>query len=66
MVQFSHPYMTAGKIIALTIQTFAGKVMSLLFDMLPRLENEILVWIFRISHGAAKLLVNFRNDPGRL
>ena len=29
MVQLSHPYMTAGKIIALTIQTFVGKVVSL-------------------------------------
>ena len=33
MVQLSHPHMTPGKIIALTIQTFAGKVMSLLFNM---------------------------------
>ena len=31
MVQFSHPYMTAGKSIALTIQTFVSKVMSVLF-----------------------------------
>ena len=31
MVQLSHPYMTTGKTIALTIQTFVGKVMSLLF-----------------------------------
>ena len=38
MVQLSHPYMTTGKkTIALTIQTFAGKVMSLLFNMLSRL-----------------------------
>ena len=36
-VQLSHPYMTTGKIIALTRQTFAGKVMSLLFNMLSRL-----------------------------
>ena len=36
MVQFSHPYMTTGKTIVLTIQTFVGKVMSLLFDMLSR------------------------------
>ena len=36
-VQLSHPYMTAGKTIALTRQTFVGKVMSLLFNMLPRL-----------------------------
>ena len=33
-VQLSHPYMTTGKIIALTRWTFAGKVMSLLFNML--------------------------------
>ena len=37
MVQFSHPYMTTGKTIALTRWTFVGKVMSLLFNMLPRL-----------------------------
>ena len=36
MVQVSHPYMTTGKTIALTIQTFVGKVMSLLFNMLSR------------------------------
>ena len=33
-VQLSHPYMTTGKTIALTRQTFVGKVMSLLFNML--------------------------------
>ena len=37
MVQFSHPYVTAGKDIALTRWTFVGKVMSLLFNMLSRL-----------------------------
>ena len=36
-VQLSHPYMTTGKTIALTKQTFVGKVMSLLFNMLSRL-----------------------------
>ena len=36
IVQLSHPYMTTGKIIALTRQTFFGKVMSLLFNMLSR------------------------------
>ena len=36
MVQSSHPYMTTGKTIALTIWTFIGKVMSLLFNMLSR------------------------------
>ena len=35
-VQLSHPYMTAGKTIALTRWTFVGKVMSLLFNMLSR------------------------------
>ena len=36
-VQISHAYMTTGKTIALTRQTFVGKVMSLLFNMLSRL-----------------------------
>ena len=36
-IQLSHPYMTTGKTIALTRQTFVGKVMSLLFNMLSRL-----------------------------
>ena len=36
MVQLSHPYMTTEKTIALTIQTFVSKVMSLLFNMLSR------------------------------
>ena len=36
-VQLSHPYMTTGKIIALTRWTFVGKVMSLLLNMLSRL-----------------------------
>ena len=36
-VQLSHPYMTTGKIIALTRRTFVGKVVSLLFNMLSRL-----------------------------
>ena len=37
MVQLSHPYLTTEKTIALTIWTFVGKVMSLLFNMLSRL-----------------------------
>ena len=41
MVQLSHLYMTAGKAIALTMWPFIGKVMSLLFNMLPRLS-----WLF--------------------
>ena len=36
IVQLSHPYMTTGKTIPLTRQTFVGKVMSLLFNMLSR------------------------------
>ena len=53
MVQFSSLYMTTGKIIALTIQTFAGKVMSLLFNMLsvfviaflPRSKHLLILWL---------------------
>ena len=41
MVQLSHPYMTTRKTIALTRWTFAGKVMSLLFNMLSRLTPYI-------------------------
>ena len=37
MVQLSYPYMTTGKAIALTVQTFVSKVMSLLFNILSRL-----------------------------
>ena len=37
IVQLSHPHMTTGKTIALTRQTFVGKVMYLLFNMLSRL-----------------------------
>ena len=36
IVQLSHPYMTTGKTVALTVWTFVGKVMSLLFNMLSR------------------------------
>ena len=39
MVQVSHPCMTSGKTIALTIQTFVGKVMSLHFNMLSRFDQ---------------------------
>ena len=41
MVQISHPYMTTGKTIAFTRWTFAGKVMSLLFNMLSRNGNPL-------------------------
>ena len=42
IVQLSHPYMTTGKTIALTICTFVGKVMSLLFNMLSMLVIALL------------------------
>ena len=42
IVQFSHPCMTTGKTIALTRQTFVGKVMSLLFNMLYKLLKAFL------------------------
>ena len=52
IVQLSHPYMTTGKTITLTRQTFVSKVSSLIFNMLPRFVTEkemethssILVW----------------------
>ena len=40
-VQLSHPYMTTGKTMALTRRTFVGKVMSLLFNMLPSLVDHV-------------------------
>ena len=42
MVQLSHLYMTAGKTIASTIQTFVGKVMSLVFNTLSRFVIRLL------------------------
>ena len=42
MVQLSHSYMTTGKTTALTIQTFVGKVISLLFNMLSRFVTAFL------------------------
>ena len=51
MVQLSHPYMTTGKTIALTRQTFVGKVMSLLFNVLfviaflPRSKHLLISWL---------------------
>ena len=46
MVQFSHPYMTTGKTIALARWAFVGKVMSLLFNMLSRL---VIVFFHGVS-----------------
>ena len=42
MVQFSYPYMTTGKTIALTRQTFVGKVMSLLLNMLTQFSRSVV------------------------
>ena len=44
IVQLSHPYMTTGKTIALTLRTFVGKEMSLLFNMLSRFVIAFLPW----------------------
>ena len=53
IVQLSHPYMTTGKIVALTTQTFVGKVMSLLFNMLSRLVIAFLPRSNRLNFVAA-------------
>ena len=55
-VQLSHPYMTTGKTIALTRQTFVGKVMSLLFNMLSRL---VIPFLPRSKH----LLISWLQSP---
>ena len=47
IVQLSHPYMTTGKTIALTRWTFAGKVMSLFFNILSRL---VIIYLPRSKH----------------
>ena len=49
MVQLSNPYMTTGKTIALSGQTFVGKVMSLFFNMLSRLVITFLPSSKRLS-----------------
>ena len=56
MVQLSHPYMTTGKTIALTIQTFVSKAMSLLFNMLSRF---VIVFLPRNKH----LLILWLQSP---
>ena len=56
IVQLSHPYITTGKIIALTRQTFAGKVMSLLFNMLSRL---VITFLPR----SKRLLISWLRSP---
>ena len=56
MVQLSHPYMTTGKTIALTRQTFVDKVMSLLFNMLSRL---VITFLPR----SKRLLISWLQSP---
>ena len=56
IVQLSHPYMTTGKTIALTRQTFVGKEMSLLFNMLSRL---VITFLLRSKH----LLISWLQSP---
>ena len=51
IVQLSHPYMTTGRTIAVTRQTFVGKVMSLLFNMLSRLVITFLPRSKSLFHG---------------
>ena len=55
-VQLSHPYMTTGKTIALTKWTLVGKVMSLLFNMLPRL---VITFLSR----SKRLLISWLQSP---
>ena len=56
MVQFSHPYMTTGKTMALTIWTFAGRVISLLFNTLSRF---VIAFLPRSKH----LLISWLQSP---
>ena len=56
IVQFSHPYMTTGKTIALTRQTIVGKVISLLFKMLSRL---VMTFLPKGKH----LLISWLQSP---
>ena len=56
IVQLSHPYMTTGKTIALTRQTFDGKVMSLLFNMLSKL---VIAFLPRSKH----FLISWLQSP---
>ena len=62
MVQFSHPFMATGETIALTIWTFVGKVISLLFNtlfrfviaFLPRTKYLLISWLLRLVHNEAE------------
>ena len=56
IVQLSHPYMTTGKTIALTRQTFVGKIMSLLFNILSKL---VITFLSR----SKSLLISWLESP---
>ena len=56
IVQLSHPYMTSGKTIALTIWTFVGKVMTLLLNMLSRL-------VIAFLPNSKSLLISWLQSP---
>ena len=56
MVQLSHPYMTPGKTIALTIWTFVSKVMPLLFNMLSR-------FVIAFLPRSKCLLISWQQSP---
>ena len=66
IVQLSHPYMTTGKTIALTRQTFPDKVISLIFNMLsrlvitflPRSKRLLISWLQSPSAGILEWLTN--------
>ena len=56
IVQLSHPYMTTGKTIALTRQTFVGKVISLLLNMLSR-------FVITFLPSSEHLLISWLQSP---
>ena len=59
IILLSHPYMTTGKIIALTRQTFVNKVMSLLFNMLSRL---VVTFLPRSKHPLISCLTIYKKN----
>ena len=68
LVQHSHPYVTTGKTIALTIRTFDGKVMSLLFNMLSRFVRVFLPRnkCVLISWAAITIFSDFRAQENKI
>ena len=68
-VQLSHLHMTTGKTVALTRQTFVGKVMSLLFNMLsrllitflPRSKRLLISWL----QSPSAVICRYRQDPSK-